>query len=85
MKDKTKKGDRIMTNREIKIVTDSINTLAKKAEKNLPDAFRRMEDPEYSKKKSSEYRDRLAVRLREAKNRVKENKTRNNGVYIPGK
>lgn len=74
-----------MNKKEIKTVTESINVLAEKTKDSLPDAFRRMENPEYSAQKSQAYRDRLAVRLREAKKRVKENKARNNGVYYPGK
>jgi hypothetical protein len=44
------KGE-MMTNKESKTVTNSISNLAEKTKDNLPDAFRRMEDPEYSRKK----------------------------------
>lgn len=68
-------------NEKQKQVTESINVLAEKTKHNLPDAFKRMANPEYSAKKAQAYRDRLAVRLRESKRRVRENKARNNGVY----
>ena len=49
---------------------------------NLGEILRRIEDPDYAAAQIIKDRNRIAVAIREARRRVKQNKARNGGIYI---
>lgn len=57
--------------------------MTKSSHDHLREAIRRMEDPAFHASCIARDRSRLARILNEARNRVKANKAKNAGVYIP--